>query len=720
MDVYSGWKQPSWMVDSKRMRMTLNLPWLLSALTLLHLTIQAHSLKRGAAQDLKCTTKNMHVWDCTWSASAGVSPGTVKEVCIKDRLNSCHRLESTNIKIAALSPGDHEVTINYLNGFQNKFTLNEKDVSLIPDTPESLNLSADFSTSTLHLRWNDRGSAFPYPSNATWEIKVLQNPSMEPVKLVSFNTTLSGQDIVHHWNWTSDLPLQCAPHSVGIRWYIDHHRFSGYKVWSDWSLLKNISWTPNSETNVFPQDKVILAGSDITFCCVSQTKVLSGQIGRTFCPLIHLYGENVAIRIQNISVSENSGTNVVFTTEDNVYGTVVFAGYPPDVPQKLNCETHDFKEIICSWNPGRPTGLVGPRNTDYTLSESISGKSVAFKRFETLTNESYRLAFQMLPGQEIHNFTLTGRNPLGHAESAIFINITERVVPHVPVSLRVKDINSTVVALSWHLPGNFAKINLLCQVQICKASSEQEVRNATIKGAEGSSYLVAVDKLNPYTLYTFRVRCSTETFWKWSKWSNEKRHLTMEAIPSRGPDTWREWSSDGKNLIIYWKPLPINEANGKILSYNVSCSSNEETQSLSEILDPQHKAEIQLEKNDYIISVVAKNSAGSSPPSKIASMEIPNDDILVEQAVGMGKRIFLSWHPDPNMTCDYVIKWCNSSRSEPCLMDWIKVPSNSTETIIESDQFQPGVRYNFYLYGCTNQGYQLLRSIIGYIEELEA
>ncbi|XP_027257139.1 leukemia inhibitory factor receptor isoform X1 [Cricetulus griseus] len=718
MDVYSGWKQPSWMVDSKRMRMTLNLPWLLSALTLLHLTIQAHSLKRGAAQDLKCTTKNMHVWDCTWSASAGVSPGTVKEVCIKDRLNSCHRLESTNIKIAALSPGDHEVTINYLNGFQNKFTLNEKDVSLIPDTPESLNLSADFSTSTLHLRWNDRGSAFPYPSNATWEIKVLQNPSMEPVKLVSFNTTLSGQDIVHHWNWTSDLPLQCAPHSVGIRWYIDHHRFSGYKVWSDWSLLKNISWTPNSETNVFPQDKVILAGSDITFCCVSQTKVLSGQIGRTFCPLIHLYGENVAIRIQNISVSENSGTNVVFTTEDNVYGTVVFAGYPPDVPQKLNCETHDFKEIICSWNPGRPTGLVGPRNTDYTLSESISGKSVAFKRFETLTNESYRLAFQMLPGQEIHNFTLTGRNPLGHAESAIFINITERVVPHVPVSLRVKDINSTVVALSWHLPGNFAKINLLCQVQICKASSEQEVRNATIKGAEGSSYLVAVDKLNPYTLYTFRVRCSTETFWKWSKWSNEKRHLTMEAIPSRGPDTWREWSSDGKNLIIYWKPLPINEANGKILSYNVSCSSNEETQSLSEILDPQHKAEIQLEKNDYIISVVAKNSAGSSPPSKIASMEIPNDDILVEQAVGMGKRIFLSWHPDPNMTCDYVIKWCNSSRSEPCLMDWIKVPSNSTETIIESDQFQPGVRYNFYLYGCTNQGYQLLRSIIGYIEEL--
>lgn len=101
-------------------------------------------------------------------------------------------------------------------------------------------------------------------------------------------------------------------------------------------------------------------------------------------------------------------------------------------------------------------------------------------------------------------------------------------------------------------------------------------------------------------------------------------------------------------------------------------------------------------------------------------MEIPNDDITVEQAVGLGNRIFLTWRHDPNMTCDYVIKWCNSSRSEPCLLDWRKVPSNSTETVIESDQFQPGVRYNFYLYGCTNQGYQLLRSIIGYVEELEA
>lgn len=83
---------------------------------------------------------------------------------------------------------------------------------------------------------------------------------------------------------------------------------------------------PDSQTKVFPQDKVILVGSDITFCCVSQEKVLSALIGHTNCPLIHLDGENVAIKIHNISVSASSGTNVVFTTEDNIFGTVIFAG----------------------------------------------------------------------------------------------------------------------------------------------------------------------------------------------------------------------------------------------------------------------------------------------------------------------------------------------------------------------------------------------------------
>ncbi|XP_048224494.1 leukemia inhibitory factor receptor isoform X2 [Perognathus longimembris pacificus] len=718
MNIYLFWRQPSQMVDSKRMR-TSNFQWLLSTFVLLYLMVQVNSYKNGTLNSLKCTTKNLVGWDCSWKGAFEEANGT-SEVCIEDRPRSCYQLKKTNFKIPALLPGDHEITVRSSYGLESSisnFTLNEKNVSLIPDTPEILSFSADFPTSTLFLEWNDKGSNFPYHMTIIWEIKILRTERRELVKLETYNMTVNGQDTVHRWSWASDLPLECATHYVSIRCYFDSLYFSGHKEWSNWSQMKEIPWSPLPYLKAYPQDKVVLAGSDITFCCVSQTKVQVAQIGSTFCPLIPLDGENVAIKVRNISVSENSGTNVIFTTEDDVCGTVIFAGFPPDIPQKLNCETHDLKEIICTWNPGRPTGLVGPRNTNYILFESFSSKYVTFKRAEPFTNESYQLFFHVLPNQEIYNFTLKAQNPLGKSESTKLVNITERVSPHTPTSLKVEDINSTAVTLSWHLLGNFVQINLLCQIEINKANSKQEL-NATIKGVDNADYLIDVHKLNPYTKYTFRIRCSSETFWKWSKWSNEKQHITQEAIPSKGPDIWRERSSDGRNLVIYWKPLPINEAHGKILSYNVSCSSHEETQFLSEVLDPQHKAELPLGKTDCIISVVAKNSAGPSPPSKIATIEIPNDDLQVEQVVGIGKKILLSWHRDPNMTCDYVIKWCNSSRSEHCLMDWKKVPSNSTETIIESDQFHSGVRYQFFLYGCRNQGYQLLRSVIGYIEEL--
>lgn len=66
------------------------------------------------------------------------------------------------------------------------------------------------------------------------------------------------------------------------------------------------------------------------------------------------------------------------------------------------------------------------------------------------------------------------------------------------------------------------------------------------------------------------------------------------------------------------------------------------------------------------------------------------DDLKVEQTVGMGNGILLTWNYDPNMTCDYVIKWCNTSQPQPCLMDWKKVPADSTEAVIESGACSEG------------------------------
>ncbi|XP_074138724.1 leukemia inhibitory factor receptor [Sminthopsis crassicaudata] len=724
MEVYFYLRLLSKTGGNKRMRSSSKFQWL-SSVIFLYLVNQVHGQSRGVPYDLKCITHNLKVWDCSWEALPTINHGTTYEICVINSSYSCIRTEKTHFEIPALSFADHEIKIHSIHVSGNsvtKFILNERNVSLVPATLQDFNLTADFSTSTLYLKWNDNGSVFPHHSSIIWEIIVQYKENMEVATVATLNTTLIGKDSVHHWNWTSDIPLECTPHYVKIRYYIDELHFFGQKEWSEWSPLRNISGPPVKENyEVFPRDKVVPVGSNMTFCCIVEEPVSTAQFGKERCSFIRLDHKSVAIKVNNITVSPSSGTNVVFITKSNVYGTVVFAGYPPDIPRKLTCETRDLKEIICNWNPGRPTGFFGPRGTNYILYERFSGKNVTFRRDEEHMNENHQLTFQMITGQEIYNFTLEANNPLGRSEAVILVNITQRVCPHTPSKLIAKDINSTAVTLYWHLSGNFANINLLCEIEINATYSGQELRNITIRGLETSNYHVYVDKLIPYTMYTFRVRCSSENFWKWSKWSNEKHYLTPEGIPSKGPDIWREWSADGKSIIIYWKPLSLNEANGKILSYNVSYWSEEKIQYLSEIPDPQHKAEIKLDKNDYsdyIISVVAKNSVGSSPPSKITSMEIPNEDIKVEQIVGIENGILFHWNYDPNMTCDYVIKWCNSTQSEPCLIDWKKFPANSTGALVEYDNFRSGTRYNFFLYGCKNQKYQLLRSILGYTEEL--
>lgn len=39
----------------------------------------------------------------------------------------------------------------------------------------------------------------------------------------------------------------------------------------------------------------------------------------------------------------------------------------------------------------------------------------------------------------------------------------------------------------------------------------------------------------------------------WRNRSSRTNFSVSFPVPSKGPDTWREWRSDGKNLIIYWK-----------------------------------------------------------------------------------------------------------------------------------------------------------------------
>uniref|UniRef100_A0A8C0EWV8 Leukemia inhibitory factor receptor n=1 Tax=Bubo bubo TaxID=30461 RepID=A0A8C0EWV8_BUBBB len=479
-------------------------------------------------------------------------------------------------------------------------------------------------------------------------------------KEVTYYSKLTHEDTILSWNWTSDMPLECTSHYVKIRCYINVTQFVGPKDWSDWSPIEEVPGkdTEPNGSGVFPQDTVVAVGSDVTICCVHAKgqQIQRMTYGREIYPMIRLSSRSSAIRVLNASASDTSGTNVVCRlSEDDMDGTVLFVGYAPDTPQNLSCETSNFLKIKCTWKPGRPSGLYGKRRTKY-----------------------------------------------------IFI-----------VGLTVSGKSSTSARLHWFLNGSFAEIRLLCQIEVSCGHSERRLHNVSMPGGEFSTYTAQLNALHAYTKYQFRVRCSAaDHFWRWSDWSRIEEHTTLEAPPARGPDIWREKSPSGKSLKIFWKPLSLSEANGKIVSHEVSCYLLETPLEYKEVTEPSNSTEIKLGKRDCVISVVAKNHAGSSPPSRITSVELPSDNVKTDRAVAMGNGIYISWNSYPNMTCGYIVKWCHSSGSEPCSVDWQKFPSNTTDAVIKSALFRPGVRYNFSLYGCKSSGYQLLKNITGYMKEL--
>ncbi|XP_019373484.1 PREDICTED: leukemia inhibitory factor receptor [Gavialis gangeticus] len=696
----------------------------------LHLTSLLYSQETGyseAPQTLRCITHDFSIMTCSWDAFSSTNLGQTYEFCYENSgLLVCNKNEEKSADIPIVH-GSTTIKITTLNASgtpfaSTTFIMPEKNVSFVPLTPQILSLTPDFSTEMLYLKWKDGGSAFPFDLDATWQIEVLRKETLERVTQVTYHSKLTSKDTVLSWNWKSDMPLECVSHSVRIRCYINKMNYGGNKEWSEWSPIETVPGEEpkSSFAKVFPQDKVVPVGSNMTFCCLhnEDERIEHIKYGLDSYPLLHLSKWSSAITVQNVTASESSGTNIWCSLLPyGVEGTVLFVGYPPDTPQNLTCETHTLDKIICTWNPGRPTELFASRQTNYILSERISGRNGTCRVIEnTMGNVCI---FTVLATQKIYNFTLQAFNPVGQSESSLSIDINQRVHPKTPSKFTVAGESPTKVHLSWYLPGNFIEIKLLCQIEISKSHSEPELDNVTVYGTVNSHYKAQLDMLHPNTAYTFRVRCSAaDHFWKWSNWSEKKQWTTWEAPPVRGPDIWRERSSVGGNVIkVFWKPLPLLEANGVIHSHVVSYYLDTEVQS-KEIPAPLNSTEIELGKNDCNISVVAKNGAGSSPPSRITSVELPSDNVKIKQAIATGSGIYITWQSDSDVTCGYTVKWCRSPGCEPYSVDWETFPSNATEAVITSDLFQPGVRYNFSLYVCKSSGYQLLQNMTGYIQEL--
>ncbi|XP_038958125.1 oncostatin-M-specific receptor subunit beta isoform X4 [Rattus norvegicus] len=588
-------------------------------------------------------------------------------------------------------------------------------------TPEIHTVSLQSALQEANLEWTV--PTFSHQElNIVFQIEISRMRTSNTIWVGNYSTTVKHEETVH-WKWTSDIPLECATHFIRIRAMVDDTQYPPQSSWSNWSSWKEVNAqvsVPPDTLLIFPEDRLLEEGSNVTICLM-----IGQNLYNVSCKLQEepIRGEQLdshlsLIKLNNVVFLNNAGTNInckAMNGTKNTFGTVLFVSKVLEEPKNFSCETRDFKTLNCLWEPGIDTTLSWhkQRSQHYTLYESFSGR-------REVSNHRNSHTWQITEdSQETYNFTLTAENNLRKRSVSISFNLTHRVHPKAPHDVTLKTVGATKAHMTWKVPSR-GDYTLLCQVELqCEG---EVIHEHNVSVHTSANYLFS--DLEPDTEYKACVRCaSAHHFWKWSDWM-QKKFRTPEAAPSEALDVWRDVRTEnGRHVVtLFWKPLLKSQANGKIISYNIVVE-NEANPTESEqysVRAPALGTNLSLDLHPYKIHISANNSAGASPESLVVlSSHSGHEEVHEKTIKGIKNGFNISWEPVSGDAIGYVVDWCAHSQTQRCDLQWKNVGPNITSTIITSDAFEPGVRYNFRIFErSVEENVRLVEKQRGYTQEL--
>nr|O70458.1 RecName: Full=Oncostatin-M-specific receptor subunit beta; AltName: Full=Interleukin-31 receptor subunit beta; Short=IL-31 receptor subunit beta; Short=IL-31R subunit beta; Short=IL-31R-beta; Short=IL-31RB; Flags: Precursor [Mus musculus]AAC40122.1 oncostatin M specific receptor [Mus musculus] len=591
----------------------------------------------------------------------------------------------------------------------------------LPLTPEIHKVSFQLKLQEVNLEWTVPALTHE-ELNMIFQIEISRLNISNTIWVENYSTTVKREEAVR-WNWTSDIPLECVKHFIRIRALVDDTKSLPQSSWGNWSSWKEVNAKVSVEPDkslIFPKDKVLEEGSNVTICLMYGQNVYNVSCKLQDEPI---HGEQLdshvsLLKLNNVVFLSDTGTNIncqATKGPKRIFGTVLFVSKVLEEPKNVSCETRDFKTLDCSWEPGVDTTLTWrkQRFQNYTLCESFS------KRCE-VSNYRNSYTWQITEGsQEMYNFTLTAENQLRKRSVNINFNLTHRVHPKAPQDVTLKIIGATKANMTWKVHSHGNNYTLLCQV---KLQYGEVIHEHNVSVHMSANYLFS--DLDPDTKYKAFVRCaSANHFWKWSDWT-QKEFSTPETAPSQALDVWRQvWSENGRRIVtLFWKPLLKSQANGKIISYNIVVE-NEAKPTESEhycVWAPALSTNLSLDLQPYKIRITTNNSMGASPESlMVLSNDSGHEEVKEKTIKGIKDAFNISWEPVSGDTMGYVVDWCAHSQDQRCDLQWKNLGPNTTSTTITSDDFKPGVRYNFRIFErSVEHKARLVEKQRGYTQEL--
>ncbi|XP_017655837.1 oncostatin-M-specific receptor subunit beta isoform X1 [Nannospalax galili] len=603
-----------------------------------------------------------------------------------------------------------------LRAYQNEVF--DEPIQLVPEVQ---NVSTSSKPQQVNLQWTVPNLAHHQELKMMLQIEISRIKTSNVIQVVNYTTTVKWNQVMH-WNWKPDIPLECVKYFLRIRGMVDDDKFLLQSSWSNWSSWQEahipVSLEPNTVL-VFPEDPLVEEGSNITICsvygrnqhnvsCYLQEKPIPGE---------QLDSHVSIFNLNNVVFFRDTGTNFFCNSIDTKLedGIVLFVSKVLEEPKNFSCETQDFKTLNCIWEPGVDTALAWKQQPpqNYTLFESFSGRRKLCNKSSCdwqITDDS----------QEIYNFTLIAKNYLRTRSVSVSFHLTHRVYLKAPHNVSLEIINTTKAHMTWKVHSRGNDYTLLCQIELL--CEKEVIHEHNVSVHMSGDYLF--NDLDPDTEYKASVRCADAThFWKWSNWA-EKTFSTPEAAPSEALDVWRiVRSKNGSRIVtLFWKPLSKSRANGKILFYNI-VAENQDKPAKSKhcsIPAPASDTQLTLDQSSYKLHITANNSVGMSPETiLVLSRESGNQEVVEKRINGTKDGFLISWEPRSRDVISYIVDWCAHSQNQLCDLQWKNLGPNTTSTIISSDAFKPGVRYNFRIFEIPVQGpVYLVEKQTGYTQEL--
>ncbi|XP_045901943.1 granulocyte colony-stimulating factor receptor isoform X2 [Micropterus dolomieu] len=494
-----------------------------------------------------------------------------------------------------------------------------------------------------------------------------------------------------------------------------------------------------NEDNIQPCAKVqtsslvVPLGSPVTATCairdgcplvIGQNIHIEWRLGDRFLPSSPVANESS--RVSEVVIPNFNHTRVFLTCcvqsspVQVVGGVEIRAGYPPEAPQNLSCQTNltTPNTLTCTWDPGRQATHL---HTKYTLHTKI---------WDSNENHTYKV----LPG--VHRYTIPRSGFVLFSEMEIYVKAVNELGEATSVPLILEPISAAkfdppTILKAQVVPKRYGCLKLSWSLSQHQAWMRDyrlklEVRLKTAESSKWSEQPIPLSRVRPTrpveqcrllhgTHYLIQIRVRYQQS-PWSEWSSSQSGVTLESAPTGRLDSWMKVSGDKqRNIHLFWKPSKQFRANGQNVSYIVSVQKlpGEKGKVCSTM---GNYCTFQLHRGAKKVYLSAVNAAGKSSPTEVQIYLTKGHTVISNVTVTPhdDRSLLVQWRSllSSSLT-GFVVEWRPLLKTDLSLVQFEITDRNQTRLVI-TGSFEPYKPYGISVYPRFKDGIGLPQTVNAY------